>query len=53
MYLQTVTTSATDIDEVQTITTTADDEQTLGGGFRLHYGDTPHATFPTMRLLEQ
>ena len=37
VYLQTVTTSATDIDEVQTITTTADDEQTLGGGFRLHY----------------
>ena len=37
VYLQTVTTSATDIDEIQVVTTTADGEQTLGGGFRLHY----------------
>ena len=37
VYLQTVTTSADDVDEVQTITTTADQEQTLGGGFKLQY----------------
>ena len=36
-YQYTVTTTAADVDEVQVVTTSADDGQQLGGGFRLHY----------------
>ena len=38
VYLKTVTTSAADIDEVQTLTTGADAGQTLEGFFRVSYG---------------
>ena len=37
VYLQTITTSATDVDEVQEITTSAEQGQTIGGSFRLEY----------------
>lgn len=43
VYLQTVTTSALNVDEVQRITTTAQTYQTLRGAFRLEYkGDITH-----------
>lgn len=43
VYLQTITTSATDVDEVQEIITTAEAGQTLGKSFRLEYkGDITH-----------
>lgn len=43
VYLQTIITSATDVDEVQRITTTAATGQTLGGSFQLEYkGDVTH-----------
>jgi len=40
VYLFTVTTSATDVDEIQIITTSAQHGQQLSGGFYIHYNDT-------------
>lgn len=43
VYLHTIATSATDVDEVQQVTTSAELGQTLGGTFRLSYkGDVTH-----------
>lgn len=43
VYMQTLTTFAADVDEVQTVRTFADTGQTLRGGFQLSYrGDVTH-----------